>query len=79
MKQVQVTHTLWPVSYIDDDGVQQDILYTFDPSRVAPDYIVGPSIQVVATHPDGMNYQESHRAKKIIALREKLHALEAGQ
>ena len=71
------THTLWPVSYVDDDGIQQNCLYSFDPSRVAPEkYWVGDAITLIAEHPSNMS--ENHRAAKILEMREKLAALESG-
>ena len=71
------THILYPVSYIDDEGKQQNALYSFDPSNVVGNgYWVGEAITMVVEHPSDMT--ESHRAAKILEMREKLEKLEAG-
>ena len=59
MKTKQVTHTLYPVSYINDDGTQRDTLYTFKPT--GKDYSVGLPIEVVTEHPATMS-EEHHQA-----------------
>ena len=69
-----VTHKLWPVSYINDDGSQVDSLYTFNPKRVDPSYIVGEPINLGAQHPDDM--LETHKAGKVADLKAKLAKLE---
>ena len=59
MKTKQVTHTLYPVSYINEDGVQRDTLYNFKP--IGKDYHVGLPFEVVTEHPATMS-EEHHRA-----------------
>ena len=71
------THTLYPVSYVNDDGEQVDTLYYFDPSDVMPGYWVGEPIEYVVEHPSDM--EDDARIAKILELREKLSKLEAGQ
>tara|TARA_R110001632_G_C11231940_1_gene406728 strand:+ start:433 stop:669 length:237 start_codon:yes stop_codon:yes gene_type:complete len=71
-------HIMYPVSYVDDDGIQQNTLYSFNPSRVAPEkYWVGEAITITTSHPDDM--ADSLRAAKIMELRETLEALESGK
>ena len=70
-----VTHKMWPVSYIDDQGKQQNQLYTFDPIKVDPSYWVGEPINIVAHHTDGMT--DTHKAEKIESLRAQIAKLEA--
>ena len=69
------THTLYPVSYVNDDGEQINTLYTFYPSA-SNDYWVGDPIEVEAEHPSDM--ADDARIAKILELREKLSKLEAG-
>lgn len=68
------THTLYPVSYVNDDGEQVNTLYNFYPSN--PDYWVGEPIKVEVEHPSDM--ADDARIAKILELREKLSKLEAG-
>ena len=70
-----VTHKLWPVSYINDSGNQVDSLYTFDPSRVDETYWVGEPILLAASHADGM--EETAKADKIAELKAKIANLES--
>jgi hypothetical protein len=69
-----ITHKLWPVSYIDDDGKQVDALYIFNPSRVNDIYWVGEPIDIEAQHTDEM--VELTKAQKVAALKAKLAKLE---
>ncbi len=59
MNTKKVTHTLYPVSYVNDDGTQRDTLYNFKP--VGKDYSVGLPIEVVTEHPATMS-DEHHQA-----------------
>ena len=59
MKTKQVTHTLYPVSYINEDGTQRDVLYNFKP--IGKDYLVGLPIEMVTEHPATMS-DEHHQA-----------------
>ena len=59
MKTKQVTHTLYPVSYINEDGKQRDTLYNFKP--IGKDYVVGLPIEMVTEHPATMS-DEHHQA-----------------
>ena len=68
-----VTHKLWPVSYINDDGNQVNSLYTFDPSNVDESYWVGNPIDVMVPHVEGMAAES--RLAKIAQLEEKLDRL----
>ena len=70
-----ITHQLWPVSYINDEGKQIDQLYTFDPQRVDKSYWVGEPINVVAHHVEGMT--DTHKAEKIASLKAQIDKLEA--
>ena len=69
-----ITHRLWPVSYINDEGQQVDQLYTFNPAKVAPEYWVGEPISVAALHAEGM--AEQHKAEKIAKLFAEIAKLE---
>jgi len=68
------THTLYPVSYVDDDGEQVNTLYVFRPS--SSDYWIGEPIELEVEHPSDM--ADDARIAKILELREKLSKLEAG-
>ena len=68
-----VTHKLWPVSYINDEGNQVNSLYTFDPSKVDKSYWVGNPIDVMVPHVEGMAAES--RLAKIAQLEEKLDRL----
>lgn len=67
-----VTHTLWPVSYINDKGEQRDTMWTHKPT--AKEYFVGEPVKVTAEHPDAMS--EDHRAAEIAALKARIAVLE---
>jgi hypothetical protein len=69
-----VTHKLWPVSYINDEGKQVDQLYTFNPARVDKSYWVGEPINVVAHHTESMT--DTHKAEKIARLKAEIAKLE---
>ena len=69
-----VTHKLWPVSYIDNEGNQQDALYTFDPSRVDKSYWVGEPVLVAFQHTESMT--DTHREAKIASLKKQIEDLE---
>ena len=71
-----VTHTLYPVSYVNDSGEQRNTLWSFDPSGLNEGYWVGEPIEVVVDHTAEMG--EEYRAAKILKMREELAALEAG-
>ena len=68
-----VTHKLWPVSYLNDDGKQVDSLYTFDPSNVDSSYSVGEPVHLATIHVEGMAAES--RLAKIAELEEKLDRL----
>ena len=68
------THTLYPVSYVNDDGEQVNTLYNFHPS--SSDYWIGDPIELEIEHPSDM--ADDARIAKILELREKLSKLEAG-
>ena len=70
------THTLYPVSYVNDDGEQINTIYLFSPIGVLNDYWVGEPIEFEAEHPSDM--ADDARIAKILELREKLSKLEAG-
>ena len=67
-------HTLYPVSYVNDDGEQVNTLYTFHPSGA--EYWIGDTIEIEVEHPSDM--ADDARIAKILELREKLSKLEAG-
>jgi hypothetical protein len=69
-----VTHTLYPVSYINDEGKQIDQLYTFDPQRADKSYWVGEPIEVEAQHTSAMT--DSHKIEKIAKLKAEIAKLE---
>ena len=69
-----VTHKIYPVSYIDNEGKQTNAIYTFDPSRVDESYWVGDVIELECVHP---NMGPAAKAEKIAELKRNLAALEA--
>lgn len=69
-----VMHKLYPVSYIDNEGNQQDSLYTFNPLRVDKSYWVGEPINVEAQHTEAMT--DTQKEEKIADLKAQLAALE---
>ena len=71
MKTKQVTHTLYPVSYINDDGEQRDTVYNFKP--IGKDYVVGLPIELVTEHPATMS--DEHQQATIDSLERKLAIL----
>ena len=71
MSTKKVTHTLYPVSYINEDGSQRDTLYNFKP--IGKDYSVGLPIEVVTEHPATMS--DEHHQAAIENLERKLAAL----
>ena len=66
-----VTHTVYPVSYISDDGTQRDTLWGHRP--VGDEYFVGEPMQVSAEHPETMG--EDKRAAEIAALEKRIAQL----
>ena len=71
-----VTHKLWPVSYINDEGGQVDTLYSFDPSRVDKTYWVGEAFTIEVMHTASMD--DNSRQAKIDDLKAQIAKLESG-
>ena len=70
-----VKHKLWPVSYVDDEGNQQDSVYTFAP-RACENYWIGEASTVETLHPIKMD--SDYKQAKIDALKAQIAKLEAG-
>jgi len=70
MKQIQ--HTLYPVSYIDDEGNQQDTLWSWTPA--GDSYWVGEQVTITVDHVDGMG--DDARLAKIADLKAQVERLE---
>ena len=69
-----VTHTLWPVSYINDKGEQRDTLYRFEPSESIHKW-VGDPIEITVEHPETLG--DNARLAKIAELEADLAKLRA--
>lgn len=69
-----ITHKMWPVSYINDEGKQIDQLYTFDPKRADKSYWVGKPIDIKAQHTAAMT--DTHKIEKIAKLKAEIAKLE---
>ena len=67
----QVTHTLWPVTYVNEDGEQRESIYNFKP--VGKDYVIGSPVEVIVQHPE--NVGAEHRQEAIERLERKLAVL----
>lgn len=68
-----VTHTLYPVSYLANDGTQVDTVYTWSPSRtVGDDWFIGEPITMSMQHAE---LGDDAKAAKIAALEAELAAL----
>ena len=72
-----ITHKLWPISYVSNEGKQVDTLYSFNPGDICPEYYVGDAIEVEVQHPAEMS--DEHRIAQILKLRAQLAKLEAGK
>ena len=66
---------LWPVSWIDDEGVQCDSVWTHDPSRGSggEEFWVGETFFVETLHPAEMS--DKWKADKIAALKAEIEKL----
>ena len=68
-----VTHKLYPISYIDNNGTQINTIYKFNPSHDSSCW-VGKPIEIELEHPD---LGPEAKAKKIAQLKQDLANLEA--
>jgi len=66
-----VRHKLWPVSYIDDNGVQVDTVWNFKPS--GDEFHVGEACFFELIHPKDLPQEE--RAAKIARIESELEVL----
>jgi hypothetical protein len=69
-----VTHTLYPISYLDNDGEQVDTVYTWNPGRTVSNqgWFIGEPITITMHHNE---LGAAARAEKIAALEAELAQL----
>ena len=75
----KITHRLFPVSWIDDDGIQLNTVWTHNPS--GDEYWVGEAIYVTAIHPDDLpksdlNQRIAEAETKLLQLKKELENAE---
>ena len=68
-----VTHKLWPVSYVDDNGKQVDTVWAF--KAHGEGNFSGDPFEVDTQHPEGLT--ESWHEEKIAKLKKEIRKLEA--
>ncbi len=71
-KTITKTHTLYPVSYLADDGSQINTVWAFEP--IGEDIHIGESFEVTLEHPV---LGDDAKAKTIAELEKKLAALKS--